>query len=117
VSSTLVAVTGAMSEIVAAMALVSGGLALVVTRRPALALGILLDLLVAAGLLRLVGDPDWRTIIITGAVVALRHLVSYGLRLGERALEEPPEGDAGPGDRSRPPLELVARLLRPAWRR
>ncbi|MGY1722043.1 DUF1622 domain-containing protein [Blastococcus sp. SYSU DS0533] len=114
-SSTLVAVTGAMSQVVAAIALVSGGLALAVTRRPPLALGILLDLLVAAGLLRLVGDPSWRHIIVAGAVVALRHLVGYGLRLGARSLQGAPRGDGDRGPRSRPPRDLAGRLLRPAW--
>ncbi|MCF6509602.1 DUF1622 domain-containing protein [Blastococcus sp. MG754426] len=106
-----------MSQVVAAIAVVSGGLALAVTRRPGPALGVLLDLLVAAGLLRLVGDPDWQTIAVTGTVVALRHLISYGLRLGERSLEETPRGAPGPTTRPRPPRDIVGRLLRPAWRR
>jgi hypothetical protein len=117
VSSTLVAVTGAMSQVVAAIALVSGGLVLAVTRSPALALAILLDLLVAAGLLRLVGDPGWRTIVVAGAVVALRHLVSYGLRLGARSLEGGPSDDGSRSTRSRPSRGLLAELLRPAWHR
>jgi uncharacterized membrane protein len=115
VSSTLAAVTGTMSQVVAAFALVSGGLALAVTRRPSLALGVFFDLLVAAGLLRLSGDPDWRTIVTVGAVVALRHLVDYGLRVGARSLEHSDDGDRP--TRSRPPRDLVAQLLRPAWHR
>lgn len=113
-SPTLVAVTGAMSNVVAGMALVSGALALAVTRRPASALGILLDLLVAAGLLRLVGDRDWQTIVVIGIVVALRHLISYGLRTGARSLRGP--WSSG-GARPRRDPDLAGRLLRPAWRR
>ncbi|MGY1827920.1 MULTISPECIES: DUF1622 domain-containing protein [unclassified Blastococcus] len=116
-SSTLVAVTGAMSPVVAAFALVSSGLALAVTRRPALAVGILLDLLVAAGLLRLVGDPSWQQIVVAGAIVALRHLVSYGLRLGARSLQGEPPANGDRSHRPRPPRDLVAQLLRPAWHR
>ncbi|TYP88862.1 DUF1622 domain-containing protein [Blastococcus xanthinilyticus] len=116
-SSTFAAVTGVMSQVVAGIALVSGGLALAVTRRPALALGILLDLLVAAGLLRLAGDPDWRAILSTAAVVALRHLVSYGLRLGAVSVHRGPAG-GGAGHRPLPRRlqDLAHRALRPAWR-
>ncbi|SEK64959.1 Protein of unknown function [Blastococcus sp. DSM 46786] len=114
-SSTLAAVTGTMSQVVAAIALVSGGLALAVTRRPALALGILLDLLVAAGLLRLVGDPGWRTVATVAIVIAIRHLVTYGLRLGARSWKETRKRRP---DRTRQRYDDSARhLLRPAWRR
>ncbi|MFD2090865.1 hypothetical protein [Blastococcus deserti] len=44
-----------------------------------------LDLLLAAGLLRLAGHPGWRTILTAAAVVALRRLISTGLRAGGRA--------------------------------
>ncbi|MCF6744514.1 DUF1622 domain-containing protein [Blastococcus sp. KM273128] len=104
-----------MSQVVVATAVVSGAIALAVTRRPAPALGITLDLLVAAGLLRLVGDPDWRTIAVTGTVVALRHLVSYGLRLGARSLEGAASDGGDRDSRSRPPRDLAGRLLKPAW--
>ena len=70
---------------VAAAALVAGALTLAGTRRPALALHVFLDLLLAAGLLRLVGDPDWRTIMTAAAIVVLRRLIGVGLRAGGRA--------------------------------
>ncbi|MCZ2860494.1 DUF1622 domain-containing protein [Blastococcus sp. VKM Ac-2987] len=113
-SSTLAAVTGTAAQFVAGVAVVSGLVALAATRRPALALGILLDLLVAAGLLRLAGDPSWQAIATTAVVIALRHLVGYGLRTGARSWEE--------GRSPRPPRparrydETARRLLHPAWR-
>ncbi|SFF03182.1 DUF1622 domain-containing protein [Blastococcus tunisiensis] len=70
-------------------AVVAGALALVVTRRPLPALAVLLDLLLAAGLLRLAGDPDWQGIVTAAAIVALRHLIGVGLRAGGRAWTGP----------------------------
>ena len=55
------------------------------TRRPLPALAVLLDLLLAAGLLRLLGDPGWQTILTVAAIVALRRLLSAGLRSDVRA--------------------------------
>ena len=116
-SSDLVAFTGAMSQVVAAIALVSGGLALAVTRRPALALGILLDLLVAAGLLRLVGSPSWSAIASAAVIIALRHLVSYGVRLSAaswRGGSGPPATSRGQGLHRA--LRAANSALHPAWR-
>ncbi|HEY0125818.1 MAG TPA: hypothetical protein VGB58_01630 [Blastococcus sp.] len=78
-------VAGLLAGAVAAAALVAGALALGSTRRPALALSVFLDLLLAAGLLRLVGEPGWRTILTAAAIVALRRLIGAGLRAGGRA--------------------------------
>jgi len=64
--------------------LVGAALALAATRQLLVALGVLLDLLVAAGLLRLTGDPDLRALTTLAAVVLLRQLVSAGLRQGHR---------------------------------
>lgn len=111
-SSTLVAVSGIASQFIAAAALLAGLLALAATRRPALALGILLDMLVAAGLLRLFGDPSWRAIATVAIVIGIRHLATYGLHLGARSLTA--------GHRPRPTRaglhEVARRLLQPAWR-
>ncbi len=71
--------------VISAGALVVGVLTFAVTRRPALALGVFLDLLLAAGLLRLAGDPGWRTVATAAAIAALRHLIGLGLRIGGRA--------------------------------
>ena len=110
-SSSAAAVAGAASLAVVAAGLLSGVLALAVTRRPALALGILLDFLVAAGLLRLIGEPDWQAILTAAVVVAMRHLVGYGLRLGARSWT-----GRGGGGRPRSATGAAARLLHPAWR-
>ncbi len=71
--------------VISAGALVAGVLALAVTRRPALALGVFLDLLLAAGLLRLAGDPSWESVATAAAIADLRHLIGLGLRIGGRA--------------------------------
>ncbi|CCG03755.1 DUF1622 domain-containing protein [Blastococcus saxobsidens] len=114
-SSTLAAVPGIASQFIAAAALVAALLALAATRRPALALGILLDMLVAAGLLRLVGDPSWRAIATIAIVIAIRHLVAHGLRLAARSWKET---EKEPPDRTRRRYEQTVRhLLQPAWRR
>ncbi|WP_228395048.1 hypothetical protein [Modestobacter roseus] len=99
------------AQLLSALALVTGALTLAVTHRPALALGVLLDLLLAAGLLRLAGDPDWQGIATAAAIVALRHLAGAGLRVGARSWRP---GPARPGHR--PSAGRLARLLRPQWR-
>ncbi|MGY2084085.1 DUF1622 domain-containing protein [Blastococcus sp. SYSU DS0539] len=113
-SSTLAAVTGAAAELVAGAAVISALVALGATRRPALALGILLDLLVAAGILRLIGNPGWQSIATAAAVIALRHLVGYGLRLGAHSWAE--ARGARPGRPARWYDETARHLIRPAWR-
>ncbi len=58
--------------------------ALVLLRGRALrpALEVLLEFLLAAGLLRLADEPGWRQLVTAAAVVALRRVVSFGLRQG-----------------------------------
>jgi hypothetical protein len=85
VTDVLDQVTGLAADAVAAAALVAGTLTLWSTRRPALALSVFLDLLLAAGLLRLVGDPGWQMILTAASIVALRRLIGAGLRAGGRA--------------------------------
>ncbi|OBI84918.1 hypothetical protein [Mycobacterium sp. E740] len=70
-----------LSWLIAAAGLVLGASTLVVFRRPPLALHVLLDLLLAAGLLRLSVDATWRSIAVTALVVVVRHLVTRGLAL------------------------------------
>ncbi len=70
-------------------ALVAAALTLAVTRRPALALSVLLDLLLAAGLLRLAGDPGWASIATAASIVVLRRVIGFGLRAGGRAWAAP----------------------------
>ena len=111
-------VTAAAASGIAAAALLAGALALARARRPALALAVFLDLLLAAGLLRLAGDPGWQAIATAAAVVAVRRLIGVGLRAGGRTWP-------APGARSRADAgtragmlrsSSVDRLVRPAWR-
>jgi len=49
-----------------------------------LAIAVLLEFLLAAGLLRLADDPGWRQLATAAAVVALRRLLTSGLRHASR---------------------------------
>ena len=115
-SSALAQLPGLVALAVTGAALAAGLLALAVTGRPLVALHILLDLLLAAGLLRLSGDPDWAAIGTAAAIVALRRLIGAGLRAGGGAWSPSPPGP-GARARDRHPLAAQAqRLVRPAWR-
>ncbi|MET9155580.1 hypothetical protein ABZX82_30535 [Streptomyces griseoflavus] len=61
--------------------LVASAVVLVAARRPRAALAVLLDFLTAAGLLRLTGEPSWDAVAAATAVIAVRKLVTAGLRL------------------------------------
>jgi predicted NAD/FAD-binding protein len=63
-----------------AFGLVAAAVVLAAARRPMPALAVLLDFLTAAGLLRLAGEPSWDTIAAAAAVIAVRRLVTTGLR-------------------------------------
>lgn len=78
-----------LSWVVAAAAIVLAALTLVVLRRPPLAVYVLLDLLLAAGLLRLSVDASWRSIAVTAIVIVVRHLVIRGLTLSPPPLFRP----------------------------
>ncbi|SDD39770.1 Protein of unknown function [Geodermatophilus telluris] len=84
--TSLGAVPGLLALAVSGLALVAGTVALAATRRPALALAVLLDLLLAAGLLRLAAEPTWTSLGTAAAIVALRRLIGAGLRAGGRTL-------------------------------
>ena len=45
-----------------------------------LAVRVLLEFLLAAGLLRLVDEPSWRQLLTAALTVVVRRLLSYGLR-------------------------------------
>ena len=64
---------------VTAAGLVAAALVLAVTRRPLVAVRVLLDFLLAAGLLRLTGDPGWPAILTAAVIVAVRRLLARGL--------------------------------------
>lgn len=86
--------TGAL--LCTAAALVCGALALLVTRKFAMALAVLLDLLLAAGLLRLALPPTPQRLLTAASLVVVRRLAGVGLR--DRSTAPPP---AGPS--TRPP--------------
>ncbi len=65
-----------------AAAIGCGLLALAVTRDVRIALAVLLDLLLAAGLLRLAGAPGAQQLLSTAAIVLVRRIVALGLREG-----------------------------------
>lgn len=86
-----------MTSIVAdaALALTAAGVVCVVWAvvwtaawRPGLHMA--LDLWVAAGLLRLTGDPAPADLLVAAAIIAVRQLVGAGLRASGRALAEAP---------------------------
>ena len=108
-TAALQATAGTLALAVTAAALVAGLVALVATRRPAAALPVFLDLLVAAGLLRLVGEPTWQALATAAGIIGLRRLIGFGLRTGGRAW-----ASARPDRPTRTPD--LRRLLRPAWR-
>ena len=63
-----------------ALGLVSALGVLLAARAPRLALKVLLEFLLAAGLLRLADEPGWRQLLTAALTVALRRLLGYGLR-------------------------------------
>ncbi len=67
---------------VTAAGLLAAAGVLAASRRPLFALKVLLDFLLAAGLLRLTGQPGWTAIATAAAVVAIRRLLGVGLRAG-----------------------------------
>lgn len=81
----MIAALRTASLLLTAAALVCGGVALATTRRLSEALAVFLDVLTAAGLLRLAAAPTWRALATSAAIVALRHLGGAGLAAGQRA--------------------------------
>jgi hypothetical protein len=81
----LATVTAVAALICSGMAVLVGVLTFGVTRRGRLALAVFLDLLLAAGLLRLSGSPTWPGLLTAAALVAIRRLVGSGLRRSRRA--------------------------------
>ncbi|HYO37992.1 MAG TPA: hypothetical protein VER97_18085 [Geodermatophilus sp.] len=96
---------GLPATVVTALALGAGAVALAATRRPALALGVFLEMLLAAGLLRLAAEPTSTSLGTAAAIVLLRRLVGAGLRTGGRAFSGAP---VAPGPAGRLPQEKSA---------
>lgn len=64
-------------------------LALALARRLGLRVGLpmMLDLWIAASLLRLGGEPNWRALAAAASLLALRRLVAVALERDERRLD------------------------------
>jgi hypothetical protein len=73
-------VIGTAALLVTVAALVSAGAALLASRRPLIGLTVLLDLLLAASLLRLAVDPAPIQLAGTALLVLVKRLASAGLR-------------------------------------
>ncbi|MGC4856289.1 hypothetical protein ACLQ24_23640 [Micromonospora sp. DT4] len=71
----------ALVEVVTASALVAGVVTALCTGAVRVAVRVLLDLLTAAGLLRLANDPAWGGLAAAVAIVALRQLLAAALSL------------------------------------
>ena len=78
-----------------AAALVLAALALLATRQMAVALPVLLDLLLVAGLLRLEATASWEAIGAAGAIVLIRKLATFGITSGARPRTLPSPVDQG----------------------
>ncbi len=77
VDSLAVAITGAGA--------MSAGIVLARTRNGVLALGVLLDLFTAAGLVRLTGPPNVARSVTAALVILIRHVAVYGLLASRRS--------------------------------
>ncbi|MBM7495239.1 hypothetical protein JOD64_006461 [Micromonospora luteifusca] len=71
--------TGTLTTVVTALALVVGVVIALTTVALRAAVRVLLDLLTAAGLLRLVGEPSWNGLAGAAAIIALRQLLGAAL--------------------------------------
>ncbi|MBM0277083.1 hypothetical protein [Micromonospora tarensis] len=71
--------TGPLVLAVTALALVAGVVTALSTGALRSAVRVLLDLLIAAGLLRLAGDPGWHGLAGAVAIIALRQLLGAAL--------------------------------------
>ncbi|MGC5290952.1 hypothetical protein [Micromonospora sp. DT231] len=82
---------GLLITAVTALALVAGVLTTLTTRALRSGVRILLDLLIAAGLLRLVGELGWNDLAGAVAIIALRQLLGAAL-----SRPPPPSGRQSP---------------------
>lgn len=82
----LTSAVDALALVVAAGGLVAATAAYAATRRPGVAMAVLLDLLLAAGLLRLSGEPTWQRLVTAAVIVTLRRVVTGSLHHGATAL-------------------------------
>ena len=85
----MTAVVAGLVPAVIAAALLVAALVLLVTRKVAAALPVLLDLLLAAGLLRLSATASWQAIASAAGIVVVRKLATLGIAAARRARAEP----------------------------
>ena len=74
------AVVTTAAPLLAAAAVVVAALVLVATREVTVAFPVLLDLLLAAGLLRLSAGAPWTAIVSAALIVVVRRLAATGIR-------------------------------------
>lgn len=98
--------TARLVDLTTALAFVAGLAALLTTGSWRAALRVLLDLLVAAGLLRLALGRGWPALATAAAVVLLRHLLWAALAAGSPAPWRTSPPSCGPDDHR---LALAAR--------
>lgn len=114
-----------LAAVVTAAGVLAGLVVLAATARGPLALRVALELWTAAGLLRLVGPPDWQALVTVAVVLALRQVVGRaqrhpaargGSQDGGRGGHVGGGGDGPesrvPGGRRRPPWRA---LVAPQW--
>ncbi|RIV41312.1 DUF1622 domain-containing protein [Micromonospora radicis] len=71
--------TATLSTVITVIGVFAAGIVLVGTRSVPTALGVLLDMLVAAGLVRLVGEQTWADLAGVVAIVLLRTVLRGAL--------------------------------------
>ncbi len=82
------AVLAGIATVIASAAVLTAALVFARSRDPLLAVKVLLDLLLAAGLVRLATDPTWSQLATAAAVVAIRKVTTLGLVRARRTLLE-----------------------------
>lgn len=108
---TLAHLTDLLSAVAVGMALVSGAATLASTGQAAISLAVLLDLLMAAGLLHLAADPTIIRAASAAIVLVVRQLVSW-------SLSERGQGRSGPPSRmARTAARVVRVFTLSPWRR
>ena len=85
-TDTMAAAAATAALLITTAALVAAGISFARTRSLRQALPVLLDLLTAAGLLRLAAAPSWSVLIVTTLITGLRRLVTAGVRTAEGAV-------------------------------
>jgi hypothetical protein len=75
-----VTLLGSIALAFAAAGLVALAVAGAATRDPRSGLPIMMELWMAAGLLRLSDDPSWKTVALSAIILVIRTLVQLGLR-------------------------------------